>query len=52
MGSVKIADIEAAFLCGDLDEEILMDCQKGLEGAKPMDMLVFKKFIHGLVQAS
>ncbi len=40
--SAKIADIETAFLWGDLEEEIFMDCPKGLEEAKPTNALVLK----------
>ena len=37
---------------GDLEEEIFMDCPKGLEEAKPTNALVLKKCIYGLVQAA
>ena len=50
--SAKIADIETAFLWGDLEEEIFMDCPKGLQEAKTTDTLVLKKCIYGLVQAA
>ncbi len=44
--STKIADIETAFLWGDLEGEIFME----LEGAKHTDALVLKKRIYGFVQ--
>ncbi len=50
--SAKIADVETAFLWGDLEEEIFMDCPKGLEGAKDRDSLVLTKSIYGLLQAA
>ncbi len=50
--SAKIADIETAFLWGDLEEEIFMDCPKGLQKAKTTDTLVLKKCIYGLLQAT
>ena len=38
----KIVDVETAFLNGDLDQEIYMDCPKGLDH-NPDDCLVLKK---------
>ncbi len=48
----KVADINTAFVWGDLEEAIFMDCPKGLQAAKPTDALVLKKSIYGLVQVA
>ena len=47
----KIVDVETAFLNGDLDQEIYMDCPKGLDH-NPDDCLVLKKALYGLVQSA
>ncbi len=47
--SAKIVDVEAAFLYGDLDEEIFMNCPEGLDGATDQDALKLQKCIYGLV---
>ena len=35
----RIVDVETAFLHGDLEEEIYMDCPEGLEGGSPYKCL-------------
>ncbi len=45
-----IYDVETALSWGDLEEEIFMDCPKGLAGAKHTYALVLKKSINGLIQ--
>ena len=47
----KIIDVETAFLHGDLDEDIYMDCPEGLE-ANEDECLQLLKTIYGLVQAA
>jgi hypothetical protein len=47
----KIIDVETAFLHGDLDEEIFMDCPQGFEH-KETDCLLLKKSLYGLVQSA
>lgn len=46
-----ILDVEAAFLNGELEEEIYMECPVGLTH-KPTQALLLKKSIYGLVQAA
>ena len=48
----KVVDVETAFLYGDLEEEIYMECPKGLEGVTHEDALALNQSIYGLVQAS
>ena len=48
----KIINVETAFLYGDLEEQIFMECPQGLEGAKPDEALLLKQCIYGLVQAA
>ena len=48
----RIIDVETAFLHGDLEEEIYMDCPQGLEGGSPLKCLKLEKTIYGLVQSS
>ena len=43
-------DVETAFLHGDLDTDIYMDCPKGMM-AKPDDALLLVKTIYGLIQS-
>ncbi len=50
--SAKIVDVETAFLYGDLDEEIFMNCPKELPHATDQDALKLQKCIYGLVQAA
>ena len=46
-----IFDIDVAFLNGDLEEEIFMDCPKGLEHEED-ECLLLKWTIYGLVQSA
>jgi hypothetical protein len=46
-----IFDVETAFLLGDLEEEIYMDCPEGMEHEQD-ECLLLEKTIYGLVQAS
>jgi Reverse transcriptase (RNA-dependent DNA polymerase) len=46
-----IFDVETAFLNGDLEEEIYMDCPEGME-SEPGECLLLLKSIYGLVQAA
>ena len=48
----KIVDAETAFLYGELEEEIYMECPEGLAGASKEDVLLLQKCIYGLVQAA
>ena len=41
----KIVDVETAFLYGDLEEEIFMDCPPGLEGVTDEDALLLLQCI-------
>ena len=45
----KLIDIEVAFLHGDLEEDIYMDCLEGMEDAKPEECLKLKHTIYSLV---
>lgn len=47
-----IADVETAFLEGKLEEEIFMECPKGMKGVSDDDILSLTACIYGLVQAS
>ena len=47
----RIVDVETAFLHGDLDEEIYMNCPPGLS-SKEDECLFLLKTIYGLVQAA
>ena len=47
----KIVDVESAFLNGDLEEEIYMDCPDGMKHS-PEDCLLLLKAIYGLVQSA
>jgi Reverse transcriptase (RNA-dependent DNA polymerase) len=49
--SAKIIDVETAFLHGELDEEIYMDCPSGFDH-KPGECLLLKKDLYGLVQSA
>ena len=49
--SSLIFDVETAFLLGDLDEEIYMDCPKGMDHEDD-ECLLLKKTIYGLVQSA
>jgi Reverse transcriptase (RNA-dependent DNA polymerase)/gag-polypeptide of LTR copia-type len=46
-----IFDVETAFLNGDLEEEIYMDCPQGMEH-EPDECLLLTKTIYGLVQSA
>ena len=48
----KIIDTEVAFLHGDLEEEIYMDCPQGLEDAKEDECVKLLHTIYGLVQSA
>ena len=48
----KIADVETAFLYGELEEEIYMECPPGMAGAADDDVLLLLQCIYGLVQAA
>jgi hypothetical protein len=47
----QIMDVEVAFLNGDLEEEIYMDCPKGMVHFKS-ECLLLEKALYGLVQAA
>jgi hypothetical protein len=47
----KIVDVETAYLHGDLEEEIYMDCPEGPEHDKSECLLLYKT-IYGLVQSA
>ena len=49
--NAMIFDVETAFLMGDLDKLIYMDCPKGMEH-EPDECLVLDKTIYGLVQSA
>ena len=49
--SAKIVDVETAFLYGDLEEEIYMDCPEGM-ARNEGDVLILDKCIYGLVQSA
>ena len=42
-------DVETAFLYGDLDEKIYMECPEGMAGVTNEDVLLLNKCIYGLV---
>jgi Reverse transcriptase (RNA-dependent DNA polymerase) len=46
--SAKIIDVETAFLHGELEEEIFMDCPQGFYH-KPGDCLLLKNSLYELV---
>ena len=48
----KIVDVITAFLYGDLEEEVYMDCPEGLDNVGNDDCVELKKAIYGLVQAA
>ena len=48
--SAKIIDVETAFLYGDLNEEVYMDCPAGMNVTGPEDALLLSKCNYGLVQ--
>ena len=50
--SAKIVDVETAFLYGDLEEEIYMECIQGMSNITKDDCIILNKYIYGLVQAA
>ena len=50
--TAKIVNDEMAFLYGDLEEEIYMECPRGMADVKKDDCIIFKKSIYGLVQSA
>ena len=49
--SAKIVDVETAFLYGELDEEIYMECPPGMK-SKADEILILGQCIYGLVQSA
>ena len=49
---VKLIDIKVAFLHGDLEEEIYMDCPQGLEDAEEDECVKLLHTIYDLVQSA
>ena len=49
--SAKIVDFETAFLHGDLEEAIYMECPEGLGLNKNEDCVILDKSIYSLVQS-
>jgi transposase InsO family protein len=47
-----LIDVECAFLEGELEEEVYMDCPEGLENTGKEDCLKLEKSIYGLVQSA
>ena len=41
--SAKIVNVETAFLYGNLEEEIYMECPQGMKDVKKDDCIIFKK---------
>ena len=50
--SAKIVDVETAFIYGNLQEEINMECPQGMSDLKYDDCIVLNKCIFCLVQAA
>ena len=50
--SGKIADVETAFLHGELEEEIFMECPQGMGTQSDDEILILDKCIYGLVQSA
>ena len=50
--SANIVNVKTAFLYGDLEEEIYMECPQGMKDVKKDDCIILKKCIYGLVQAA
>ena len=48
----KVVDVETAFLYGELEEEIFMECPQGMKGVTQDDTLSLQACIYGLVQAA
>ena len=50
--TAKVVDVETAFLYGELEEEIFMECPQGMKGVTQDDALSLQACIYGLVQAA
>ena len=48
----KIFDVETAFLYGDLEEEIYMECPQRMANVKKNDCIMLNKCIYSLVQGA
>ena len=48
----KIADVETAFLHGELEEKIFMECPQGIDTQSDDEILILDKCIYGLVQSA
>ena len=48
----KIVDVETAFLYGNLEEEIYMECPQGMSNMGKDGCIILNKCIYGLVQAA
>ena len=50
--TAKIVNVETAFLYGEIEEEIFMECPPGMTGVTEENALALLKCIYGLVQAA
>ena len=50
--SAKVVDVKTAFLYGDLEEEIFMECPRRMSDVKKDDCIILDKCIYSLVQAA
>ena len=50
--SGKIADVETAFLHGELEEKIFMECPQRMDTQSDDEILILDKCIYGLVQSA
>ena len=50
--TAKIVDVETAFLYGEIEEEIFMECPPGMKNVTEKNALALLKCIYGLVQAA
>ena len=48
----KVVDVKTAFLYGDLEEEVYMECPQGMSNSSKDDCIILNKCIYGLVQAA
>ena len=48
----KIVDVKTAFLYGDLEEEIYMECPQGTLNVANNDCIILNKCIYGLIQGA
>ena len=46
----KVINVKTAFLYGDLEEEIYMECHKAMSNMRKDDYIILNKCIYGLVQ--